>query len=112
VVGIEVVGGFARQAVESSMSNVAGKAYVKRSRAETTISFNDYRPGRLPLKGPTISNLILRAAVPAVLAGLIVLLLGGGWWALPAAIACVAIGPGAWCVSCGRRAQMKRVDPT
>ncbi|MFN7398377.1 MAG: hypothetical protein ACK5SX_04760 [Sandaracinobacter sp.] len=76
------------------MSNVAGKTYVKRSPVETTMSFNDYWPGRPPLKGPTINNLILRAAVPAVLAGLIVLLLGGGWWALPAAIAGLALG--AW----------------
>jgi hypothetical protein len=71
-------------------------AYVKRCQIDTTMSFNDYWPGRPPLKGPTISNLILRAAVPAVLAGLIVLLLGGGWWALPAAIAGLALG--AWLV--------------
>jgi hypothetical protein len=81
---------------EEVNSATAFAAYLKRCQVNTTMSFNDYWPGRPPLKGPTINSLILRAAVPAVLAGLAVLLLGGGWWALPAAIAGLALG--AWLV--------------
>jgi hypothetical protein len=56
------------------------------------MSFNDYWPGRPPLKGPTLNSLIVRALVPAALAGALVLLLGGGWWALPGALAGLALG--------------------
>ncbi len=73
-------------------SAAAFAAYLKRCQIDTTMSFNDYWPGRPPLKGPTINSLILRAAIPAVLPGLVVLLLGGGWWALPAALAGLAVG--------------------
>ena len=66
--------------------------YVKRCQVDTTMSFNDYWPGRPPLKGPTLNNLIVRALVPAALGGLLVLLLGGGWWAILGAVAGLALG--------------------
>jgi hypothetical protein len=66
--------------------------FLTRCQVDTTMSFNDYWPGRPPLKGPTLNALIARGVAPALLLGALVLLLGGGWWALPAALAGLALG--------------------
>ncbi len=67
-------------------------AYVKRCQVDTTMSFNDYWPGRPPLKGPTINSLAVRALAPAVGLAALLLLLGAGWWALAGAVAGLALG--------------------
>ncbi len=41
-------------------------AYVKRCQLDTTMSFNDYWPGRPPLKGETLKGLAIRLVVVAL----------------------------------------------
>lgn len=70
-------------------------AYLRRCRIETTMSFNDYWPGRPPLKGWTLTGLGLRGLAAgiaiAALAALILHIAGLSlWWlaaALPVALA-------------------------
>jgi hypothetical protein len=69
-------------------------AYVKRCQVETTMSFNDYWPGRPPLKGLTIKGLGTRALLPAAALALLAALLGAGWWSLLALLPGLAIGIG------------------
>jgi hypothetical protein len=66
--------------------------YVARCQVETTMSFNDYWPGRPPLKGLTLNGLLWRAVLPAAALAGLALLLGWGWWALAGALLGLAIG--------------------
>jgi hypothetical protein len=75
-------------------SPAAFAAYVKRCQIETTMSFNDYWPGRPPLKGFTLKGLVVRALAPALLAVAALLLLGAGWWALLGILPGLALGIG------------------
>ena len=69
-------------------------AYVARCQVETTMSFNDYWPGRPPLKALTLG----KVAVQALAAAVAVLVLGSllfgfsFWWLLPALVAGIAFG--------------------
>ena len=77
------------------VNSAAGFAdYVARCQVETTMSFNDYWPGRPPLKGLTLNSLLWRVALPAVLLAGLALLVGGGWWALAAAFGGLGLGVG------------------
>ncbi|MGL6042319.1 MAG: hypothetical protein ACRC1J_00175, partial [Sandaracinobacteroides sp.] len=55
-------------------------AYLKRCQVDTTMSFNDYWPGRPPLKGLALKGLAVRERAPALLLPLLLWLLGEGWW--------------------------------
>ena len=68
--------------------------YVARCQVETTMSFNDYWPGRPPLKGLSLNGLLWRALLPAAALGVLALVLGWGWWALPAALLGLVAGIG------------------
>ncbi|MGL6044131.1 MAG: hypothetical protein ACRC1J_09420, partial [Sandaracinobacteroides sp.] len=61
---------------------------------DTTMSFNDYWPGRPPLKGLALKGLAVRALAPALLLPLLLWLLGAGWWSLPGAFPGLALGVG------------------
>lgn len=70
-------------------------AYVARCRVETTMSFNDYWPGRPPLKGETLKSLLQRLLlVAAAVVALLWLLLRPEslWWLLAYAIAGLGAG--------------------
>jgi hypothetical protein len=69
-------------------------AYVKRCQVETTMSFNDYWPGRPPLKGLSLKGLVVRALVPAIAMPLLLALLGAGWWSLLGLIPGLLLGIG------------------
>lgn len=84
------------------VDSAAGFAtYVKRGQLDTTMSFNDYWPGRPPLKGETLGGLAKRLALVALGAtGLLWLLLRPEslWW-LPAYLllgVVAGVGLSAW----------------
>ncbi|PZU45519.1 MAG: hypothetical protein DI568_13570 [Sphingomonas sp.] len=68
--------------------------YVARCQVETTMSFNDYWPGRPPLKGLSLNGLLWRTLLPAAALGVLALVLGWGWWALATALLGLGLGVG------------------
>lgn len=74
-------------------------AYLRRCRIETTMSFNDYWPGRPPLKGWTLKGMGLRGLAAGIaIAALVALILHVAglslWWTAPALPVALGLGLG------------------
>jgi hypothetical protein len=79
-------------------SAAAFAAYLKRCQVETTMSFNDYWPGRPPLKGESFGR--IGAGLLAVAAGVMALMWAvlkpaSMWWLLPLLLVGLAAGAAA-----------------
>ncbi len=82
---------------DSVNSPAAFADYLKRCQIDTTMSFNDYWPGRPPLKGESFGKLGLLAGGAALLVTALLWFLfnpGSMWWLLPMLLVGLAAGVG------------------